>query len=448
MDLLKPIVKYLTHGFYMRRDGLNVEHYSKELNKSQYYSADELKHLQFEKLKRLLEFCYSGNSFYQRRFKECGFNPGDFRELGDLEKLPILTKDDIRTASESLFSKGYNKNNSSHRRTGGSTGVPLHTYMDYDAISFKKAATLRHNEWANLIPGNRLASIWGDTDKKLPIKARLRNALTERLFYLDTLKFDEEHINAFITQIRKYRPPILLGHAHSVFRMAEYARDNGANDLSFDGIITTAMVLNPEERKTIEAVFNSQVFNRYGCEELSIIASECEAHQGMHIFSEGLYVELFGNDKCNPRKLIITDLVNRAMPIIRYEIGDLAVFEDGECRCGRGLHRLKEVSGRTADFLYTPDRIPVFGISILDTFVIHIPGFKQIQIIQDKYDHLGFHIVKDDKFSEDSLGILKKNVIEIFGARMQYDTSFVDQIKLTERGKYRFSICNIRDNDK
>jgi len=156
-----------------------------------------------------------------------------------------------------------------------------------------------------------------------------------------------------------------------------------------------------------------------------------------------------GDDENLPRKLVITDLVNYAMPLIRYEIGDFAVALPGKCPCGRTLPRLKEVSGRTADFLYTPDGKPVFGISILDTFVIHIPGFKQVQIIQNRYDYLNFNIVKDDKFSEKSMTRLKSNVIEIFGSKMRYDVSFVGSIKQTKQGKFRFSICNInKDNSK
>jgi phenylacetate-CoA ligase len=403
---------------------------------------------QLEKLKNLLKFCHEQNGFYQRRFKEIGFHPDDFHNFSDLEKLPVLTKEDIRQASDRLFSDSFSKENSIHNRTGGSTGVPLHTYVDFDAAGFKKAATVRHNRWAHLVPGNRLASVWGDTERPLPLRLRLRNMLTDRAIYLDTLKFDEEHIEAFIHKIHKFRPLVMMGHAHSIYRLAEYIRDNNVDDISFSGIITTAMVLTDTERRTIESVFNSPIFDRYGCEELSIIASECDAHRGMHKFAEGLYVECHGEGKNLPGNLIITDLVNRAMPMIRYEIGDYAFTVEGECPCGRALPRLREVIGRTADFLYTPDKKPVFGISILDTFVIHIPGFKQVQIIQDKYDHLDFFIVRDDAFSDESLNILKKNVIDIFGEKMRYDVSFVNRIERTERGKFRFSICKIDEGNR
>lgn len=443
MDLLKPLVKHVTFDFYLKRDGYDVAPYAKELQSTQFLSAEKIKELQFEKIKRLLTFCCDKNKLYSQRFAQAGFEPESLKSLDDFGRLPILTKDDIRSAGDALFSDGFARGNAVHNRTGGSTGVPLHTYMDYPAVSFKKAATLRHNGWAHLEPGDRLAAVWGDTDKPQPLKTRLRNRLTDRAVYLDTLKFDEPHLARFVREIRKLRPPVLMGHAHSIFRFAEYVRLAGVTDISFKGIITTAMVLSDVERQTIEAVFQSPIFNRYGCEELSIIASECDAHDGLHVCAEGLLVEVVDESAQQPGKLIITDLVNYAMPMVRYEIGDYAVTQPGNCVCGRGLPRLKAVVGRTADFLYTPEKRPVFGISILDTFVIHIPGLKQVQIVQDRFDHLDFFVVRDINFSEATIGLIHKNIAEIFGRQMMADIHFVEQIAQTERGKYRFSICNI-----
>ncbi|PWB76159.1 capsule biosynthesis protein CapK [candidate division GN15 bacterium] len=443
MDLLKPVVRHLTFDYFLRRDGYRIEPFVNELAGSQFRSADEIRDLQFKKLLRLLSFCRDHNKYYRERFQQAGFDPSAIKTLEDVTTVPVLTKDDIRSAGDELFSDGYSRGNTMHNRTGGSTGVPLHTYMDIPAVSFKKAATLRHNTWANLTPGDRLAAVWGDTEKRQPLRARIRNRLTDRAIYLDTLKFDEAHLARFVAEIRRYRPPVMMGHAHSIYRFAEYVKSQSITDVSFQGIITTAMVLSEVERKTIESVFNSPVFNRYGCEELSIIASECEAHEGMHVCAEGLFVEVADETEHQPGRIIITDLVNYAMPMIRYEIGDYAFTQPGICGCGRGLPRFKEVVGRTADFLYTPEKKPVFGISILDTFVIHIPGLKQVQIVQDRFEHMDFYVVRDISFSETTLSLLRKNITDIFGRQMQADIHFVEQIAQTERGKYRFSICNI-----
>ena len=445
MDLLKPIVAGFTYDAYLRRDGYRLREHCRALAASQYFSADELQALQLERMKRILTAAHATNAFYRHRFRACGFEPGDFRDFADLARLPILTKDDIRNELAANLSAGFAPENVVQKRTGGSTGVPLRVCIDFDAAAAKKAATERHDAWARRHPGDRLAAVWGDTAGPQPWRARLRNALTTRALFLDTLRFEPGAIDAFVARIRRLRPPVLMGHAHSVFRLAEYVRDHGMADIGFRSVITTAMVLTETERRTIEAVFRAPVFDRYGCEEMSIIASECEAHRGLHIFAEGVYIELEGERENQPRPLIITDLLNRAMPLIRYEVGDLGVAQSGTCPCGRGLPRLREVSGRSADFLYTPDRVPVFGISILDTFVIHIPGVKQCQIVQDRYDHFDVFIVRDAGFADESLARLRRNVVQIFGERMRYDVHPVAAIPQTERGKYRFSICRIEE---
>ncbi len=445
MDLLKPIVKHATWDLYLRRDGYDVAPYRSPLSASQYAAPELLRELQLSRLRTLLRFAFDSNKFYRRRFDACGFAPGDLRTLEDIVALPILTKDDIRDALSKSFSDGYSVSNSVHKRTGGSTGVPLHNYIDYRAASAKRAAVERHNAWAGWTPGTKVASVWGDTDKPRDWKLRLRNALTDRSVYLDTLMFDDDHIERFLRAVRQYQPSVLMGHAHSAYRLAEYISKVGAYQASFDSVVTTAMVLTPSERSVIERAFHTRVFDRYGCEELSIVASECPAHDGLHVFAEGLLVEILGETPDRPGKLVITDLLNHAMPLIRYEIGDFASSASGSCACGRTLPRLRRIEGRTADFLFRPDRVPVFGISILDTFVIHIAGFKQVQIVQERYDHLHFLIVRDTAYSESSLVALAKSVAQIFGDRMTFDVSFVDSIPLTARGKYRFSICKIPD---
>jgi len=190
-------------------------------------------------------------------------------------------------------------------------------------------------------------------------------------------------------------------------------------------------------------LFGNIVFDRYGCEELSIIASECEKHEGLHINAEGLYVEVIDGDDTTPGELVITDLVNKGMPFIRYKIGDMATILNTPCSCGRGLPRLGKVFGRVTDILYTPEGKKISGVSILDTFVIHIKGFNQVQIIQNKIDHVLFKIVKDKYYSDNSLKKLKETVVKIFGPQMNSTIEFVDNIPKTDRGKFQFTICNI-----
>ena len=131
------------------------------------------------------------------------------------------------------------------------------------------------------------------------------------------------------------------------------------------------------------------------------------------------------------------------MPMMRYAIGDIARIADGQCPSGRGLPRLARVSGRTADFLYRPDGTPVFGISLLDTYVIHIPGIRQAQMVQNAVDRIDVYVVPTPDFGPATATAIQAVIEREFGPGVQAVVTRVDKLQQTERGKYRFSVCNI-----
>jgi phenylacetate-CoA ligase len=443
MDLLTFIIKHATIPLYDIKHGRNISAPYKALVKSQYLTPGEIEMLQLTRLKSIVRYAQNHCGFYRDRLHDIGFDPEKIQSPDDIENIPILTKDDIRANLNRMISDEFEIQNLVYKRTGGSTSVPLALYQDKQAHRIKSATTVRHNEWTGYYRGDKLAALWGDTDKQYSLKERLYNLLYNRVIYLDTLKIDDESMLMFVKEIHRFKPPILLGHAHSLYVFACFVADNNIKDINFRGIISTAEMLYDHERQKIESVFGEILFNRYGCEELGLIASECEERDGLHINAEGLLVEVLGGDENSPGRLVITDLMNRGMPLIRYEIGDMATVKTGLCSCGRGLPRLGSIYGRTSDYLYAPDGTRISGISILDTFVIHIKGFKQVQIIQDELDCIAFKIIKDRTFSETSLDDLQKAVSAIFGPKMRHKTEFVDKIPKTARGKYQFTVCNI-----
>jgi phenylacetate-CoA ligase len=443
MDLMGFLSRNFFVPFYDRRHGIDNGAVINRLMTSQFFSEEQIRENQWRDLKSMLDFVYRNNAFYRKQFDAAGLMPGDVKNPADFAGLPVLTKDDIRNNMDDMVSSGYEKSRMRWKRTGGSTGVPLQLYWDSQAANVKHAITYRHNSWAGYLPGVKQAALWGNTDREYSFKERIYNALYVRTVFLDTLNMNDERMHDFARRIRRYKPRILFGHGHSLYAFAQFLLDNSLDDLSFDGVISTAETLFAHERAVVEEVFGNIVFDRYGCEEVSLIASECECHDGLHIGAEGLYVELIDGNEISPGRLVITDLVNRGMPFIRYEIGDLATAKNGPCACGRGLPRIGKVVGRTTDMLYTPDGKKISGVSILDTFTIHIPGFKQTQIVQEQLDKIVFNIVRSEEFSGRSLEILSESVPKFFGPKMKYDINFVEQIPLTGRGKFQFSICKI-----
>jgi phenylacetate-CoA ligase len=443
MDLMGILSRKFFVPFYNRRHGIDNRAVIERLMKSQYFSEEQIREDQWHDLKNLLDFVYKSNTFYRKRFNAAGLAPADITTPEDFARFPVLTKDDIRNNMDDLITGGYDKSRMRWKRTGGSTGVPLQLYWDREAMNLKHAVTYRHNSWAGYRPGVKQAALWGDTDREYSLKEKIYGALYVRTIFLDTLNMNDARMHDFVRRIRRYKPKILFGHGHSLYSFAQFLLDSNFRDLKFEGVISTAETLFAHERSVVEEVFGKIVFDRYGCEEVSLIASECECHDGLHVCAEGLYTELIGGDEETPGRLIITDLANRGMPFIRYEIGDLATARSGKCACGRGLPRIGKVVGRTTDVLYTPDGRKISGVSILDTFTIHIPGFKQTQIVQEKLDKIIFNVIKSEEFGNDSLEILDRSVPKYFGPKMKYEINFVEQIPLTGRGKFQFSVCKL-----
>jgi phenylacetate-CoA ligase len=190
------------------------------------------------------------------------------------------------------------------------------------------------------------------------------------------------------------------------------------------------------------------VTDRYGCEEVSLIASECEKHEGMHLNIEHLYVEFIKDDgSCaapgEPGKIVVTDLMNHAMPLIRYEVEDVGVPMDRKCSCGRGLPLMESVTGRVADFLFKRDGSKVAGVSLIENTLTKIPGIDQMQIVQESIDSFVVSVVPGSDFRESTKMDLNAYFKGLFGETVTVEIQVVRAIQSEPSGKYRFSICRI-----
>jgi phenylacetate-CoA ligase len=273
--------------------------------------------------------------------------------------------------------------------------------------------------------------------------------MLERHTYLDTLKIDNATLRQFTRALLRKRPTLIFGHAHSVYLLAQYLRTAGTTAIRPRGVITTAMVLHSWQREVIEEVFGCKVTNRYGCEEVSLIACECELHNGLHINADGIYLEIVHDGRpAQPGEsgsIVLTDLTNRAMPLIRYQVGDRGAVSARRCPCGRGLPLLERVEGREADYVVTPRGEMVSGISLTENFALCVPGVAQFQIIQENVRNFRFRIVPSADFGSTSLQRLGELVRRRLGAGVNYTCEYLEQIPVEPSGKYRFCISKVID---
>jgi phenylacetate-CoA ligase len=423
-----------------------LRHY-RRLRRSQYDDPETIRARQWSAVRRLLEHAYATVPFYRERLDQAGLAPGDLRGFDDYRRVPVLTKDDLRRHGDRLLSSGYDRGRLTMKKTSGSTGVSVSVFVDDESLQWKRACTLRSDEWSGYRFGEAVGMVWGNPEYvQRGWRGRLRNALLERATYLDTLRMDEAALARFTDVLRRRQPALLFGHAHSVYLLAEYVRRAGGG-VRPRGIITTAMVLHAWQRRAIEEVFGCPVTDRYGCEEVSLIACECERHAGLHVNADSVYVEVLRDGRPaaagEAGSLIITDLTNRAMPILRYQVGDVGVPAGHRCPCGRGLPLLERLEGREADYVVTPAGDLISGISLTENFALCVPGVAQLQIIQETVRRFRFRIVRGPDFGGASLRRLGELVAERFGPDVLYECEYVECIPQEPSGKYRFCISRV-----
>jgi phenylacetate-CoA ligase len=427
-------------------DSAYLKHY-RRLRQSQYDPMVTVRSRQWDAVRAQLRHAAATVPFYQERLAAAGLRPDDIRTPDDYRRLPVLTKADIRTHGDELRSLLYPGAALHRKETSGSTGVPLVVYVDERSHQHKRACTLLADEWSGWRFGERVAKLWGDRGNlRRGCRGWLRNALLERITYLNTLQVTGSALGEFAAKLRRAPPSLIFGHAHSLYLFAEYVRSE-AITLRPRGIISTAMVLHSWQRHTIEEVFGCAVTNRYGCEEVSLIACECEHHDGLHVNADGVYVELLRDGRPvgpgEPGSIVVTDLTNRAMPLLRYQVGDVAAWSERACPCGRGLPLLARVEGREADYVVTPAGELISGISLTDHFAVHIPGVAQVQIVQEELCRFVFRIVRGPDFGPASLGRLRELVAQRFGPGVAFTCEFPERILQEPSGKYRFCISRV-----
>ncbi len=252
----------------------------------------------------------------------------------------------------------------------------------------------------------------------------------------------------FIRQLRDNRIHFLFGHSHSLFVFANFVRLRQIQDLDIRGIVATSMVLLDHESSVIESVFGCQVTNRYGCEEVGLIACECETHEGLHMNIDHLYVEVLREDGSpsapgEDGRIVVTDLINRGMPFIRYEVGDIGKTSDRECSCGRGLPLLEKITGRMADFLVRLDGSLVAGVSLVERTLTAFPGISQLQIVQDRLGEVTLNVVPDDEYGLATEESLTREIKSVFERETKVTVVRLTAIPQERNGKYRFAICRV-----
>lgn len=445
---IESLSKYLFYPLWDFKDKSPKLRILKALLNTQKNSLEVIKNKQWDDLLATVDYAGNHSPYYKKVFTKNSIDFKAIKTIEDFRKIPVTTKLDIRNNLEEFISDQYKKEELLNAKTGGSTGVSLDLYFDQVCEFKRNAAAMRSDMWAGWDLGHKKAAVWGNPPVPTSLKEKIRHHCLDRMIFLDTMGLSDKSMGEFVKLWDVEKPKAVFGHAHSIYIFAQYLVKNNITTLQPSAIVATSMMLLDHERAVINTAFNCEVTNRYGCEEVGLIASECELHDGMHLNIEHLFIEFLDNDGQPVKEgefgnITLTDFNNKGMPLIRYQVGDIGVATSRKCKCGRGLPIMERLEGRTADFLKTESGTLVSGISMVERTLTDIPGIEQMQIIQPKINEIKINRVKGIEYNESTDVELVKEFKAVFGENSSIIINDIDAIAQEKSGKYRFSKCEI-----
>jgi phenylacetate-coenzyme A ligase PaaK-like adenylate-forming protein len=417
--------------------------YRDEFEANQWRPAEEIEALQWERLQKLLRHAYETVPYYREAFQTVGFQPDDIRSAADFARSPILEKATVREQGDRLISTAFNRKQLIRSATGGSTGEPMRFYYDRNSYERRVAAAMRGDGWAGWRMCGGEFYIWVvallPESGLIRRKKQLHHASLRREI-ANSFDLSAERIEGMVRRYNRQRPRVVVGYANAIYEFARYVREADLKLHPPIGVISSAEKLYGYQREAIEAAFGAPVFDRYGCREVMMIGAECDRHDGLHVTVDNLYVELVANGHlCEPGErgeVLLTDLHNYGMPLIRYKVGDVASWKGRDCSCGRGLPLLNVVEGRTLDLISTPG-----GRVISGEFFPHLlkdfAWIRRYQIVQENIDSLVVRLMTDAPPSSEQVGLLRETMTRTLSSELRVRWEIGPEVAIETGSKFR-----------
>lgn len=443
------LVRNIIYPLHEKVFGRRTFVYLKELEAQQWLSPAQLEELRFRKLRELLLHAQANIPFYAERFAAAGFDPARMRDLDDFKCLPLLSKAEIKRNLERMTWK--NCPGGLHRyNTGGSSGEPLIFYFDRRRQAMDKAARMLTHRWWGCDVGDPELYLWGSPleVKKQDRMKELRDRLTNELL-ISAFEISPDRVPGIFAAMENFRPQSLFGYPSTIALFAGMATGQGLDlkGLGVKVVFSTAEVLYDHQRETIAAAFGDiPVVDSYGSREGGFVSHQCR--EGKHHLMDPNYVIEFVRDgqavaTGEDGEIVLTHLDNWGMPFIRYRTGDVAQPGDPGCACGRGLAVMRNIQGRSTDFIVTPDGRRQHALSVI--YVVRdIVGVEQFKILQEAVDDVRVLLVINENFPADGDARIVAGFHKRMGEGVRVSVEHVADIPREASGKYRYVVSKVR----
>lgn len=423
-----------------------IKHYLFYLSSGK-WEKEKYEAYQDEQLKKIITLAAKHVPYYKELFKEIKLNPDQFCGRRDLDQIPLLDKETVRTRQKDLIADNAEQFGITWDSTSGSTGTPLHLIIDNSTKAHKLAAVLRSYQWAGYFPGKRTFSLQSYTFKDG--QAISKRYPMENYWRFNSKLLNEDKAVEVLEMINTFKPQVFIGYPFSILLIGQIAQQKGIKIHPFESIITAGETLSDRRRFLLEEMYHCKVYDFFSHHENVAVITECR-HQKKHIVESFAFNEVVdeqGNtSKSGSGLLVGTGFYNYAMPLIRYNIGDNAVLdtESQACPCGSKFRIVKEIVGRQNDYLETPDGR--FLGNVLEHAVDNAKGVRLSQCVQDTVDHIYINMIVDETFTDESVHNFEQGLRLRLGDEIKIDFKVVEQLEKTKSGKTPFIISQIGHN--
>jgi phenylacetate-CoA ligase len=414
------------------------------LRQTQWLGADRLARLQGEELRNLLVSAGSRVPYYREAFARARFDAREVTSREHLAALPILTRETLRERYDELIDASE-RDRTIRKQTSGTTGVPLRFEYSNRSETWRQATRLRAYEWAGYRPGLLTLHYWG-TGTRVPrgieaLKVRLDRMLGRDL-YVDCGRQDEAAMRELASLIVRKKPHVIVAYTQALAAFARWVDETSSRAWDDIPIICGAEAMAPAHRDWLVRAFGRRVFETYGARETMLIAAECDAHDGMHVAEENLIVEIVREDGTpaapgETGAVVVTDLHNRRMPMIRYANGDRATWGPARaCLCGRTLRRIARVDGRINETMRAASGAPVPGMLFISLLNGHAAEIRAFQALQRKSGAVELFVVPGSSWSTVRFEATARR-LEAYFDGYPLRVTLVDSIGRDASGKWR-----------
>ncbi len=429
---------------YLQRYQRRYRYLFEEVIESQYWDKDKIDEYQNRKFIEIVNHAYFNIRYYRQKYDKFGVNIHQIKDLRDVKKLPLMSKEDMRLVSQEV-ARGRNTLKYVNLQTSGSTGTPLLVRVDYEALNMYYALWKRYKLQFGITNRSRKLVFGGKM--VVPLKQQVppfwrMNYFSNQL-YFSTHHLSKKNIPSIVEKMIAFDPEEIFSYPSALYLIAKYNKNIKIPSLKI--INTTSENLFKYQRDLIEKVFNCQVRQTYGMVEPAVFFEECNLGKLHHNFEFGFYevLDKKGNDAIEG-EIIVTGFYNKVMPFIRYKSNDNVVKSIKLCPCGKKSSYLKCIDGRKEDYIITPEGNIVGRMSHI--FKGEKLDVVESQFIQRKIDELEIYIVPSNKYSKDAEKFILRNLKERLGTEMKFKIKYVDKISRDQSGKLRTVISKLDKN--